>query len=556
MNGTKGDHEELAPKSKADSERNQNGTNEVEEEPLTIDDALDKIYKSVNIKLLLVFLTSVGTATQTPMQIYVVIFAGFIPYTEWSCLSEKCLTLLENSNATEEFYTSKTMCGNGLVARTDFEWTSERTSFSMDWDIYCDTEAKFSTISSFFFIGATVGLLVSTAIFDRFGRKNGAIVGNLIGATATLIGTWVPSIEIMLVVRIFQGVGMFIQLTGIYCWTLEMTPAHLRSFANGAIFSIWSVGYMLVTMFGYLIPTWNYIFTAVAILNYTLMIPVLIYPISPRFALVRGREEEAKKTLESFSRLCNNETSMETIKLTYKKRVQNYFQQVKDFKTYPTLRKETILGMICWFIVAVLFYGFSFGWNNISTEFYSGHMIAATGKFIGFAAAIPACNVFGRKRAILVILAIGLVSNLLAMPDVQLSQGWTLEYVACLIGNLSCSTAFGIIYLYSGELAPTTHRGMIMSLSSASARVGSYVGTYAGLLYAVADRRVPLAVFAGLTCIFMLAVFFLSDPTGRRIPETPRDVEVLSGNDGFLQILDDTEKEETTGKHDRISLTV
>ena len=511
--------------------------------PLTIDDAVDWIYNGVNIKLILVFLTATGTATQTPMQIYVTIFAGFIPYTEWTCVSDKCHDLLANSSDIKEFYSSSTMCDNNLVAGTDFNWTSDRTSFSVDWGIYCETEAKFSTISSFFFLGATLGLLGSSTVFDRFGRRNGAIAGNLIGATATLVGTWVPSYEVMLLIRVLQGVGMFIQLTGIYCWSIELTPTHLRSFANGSIMNIWSVGYMMITMFGYLIPTWNYIFLAVGILNYVLTIPLLIYPNSPRFTLVRGREEEAKRTLESFSQLCNNKKSMDTVDLTYKKRVQNYFEQVKDFKTYPTLRKETLLGIISWFIVAVLFYGFSFGWVRISSDLYTGHLAAAISKLVGYSSAIPACNWIGRKKTMLTILTVGLLSNFLAMPDVQITDYWTLEYVACLIGNLSCSAAFGVIYLYSGELAPTSHRGMILSLSSASARVGSFAGTYVGLLYTVTDRRVPLAVFAGITCIFMTAVFFLSDPTGRRIPETPLDVEILTGNRDFLHCDTRTDEE-------------
>ena len=516
--------------------------------PFTIDEVVDKIYKGMNIKLILVFITATATATQTPMQIYVTIFAGFIPYTQWKCISDKCQDLLERSDDSKQFYTSASMCDNKLVAGEDFEWTSERTSFSMDWGFYCGSEAKFSTISSFFFIGATLGLLVSTAIFDRFGRRNGAIVGNLIGATATLIGTWASSFEVLLMVRIFQGVGMFIQLTGIYCWSLELTPSHLRSLVTFSFMNIWAFGYLMVTVIGYLVPKWNYIFLTVAIINYVLTIPQLIYPISPRFALVRGREEEAKETLESFSRLCNNEISMDTVNLTYKERVQNYLQQLKDFKDYPTLRKETILGMIGWFIVAVLFYGFSFGWVRISSDLYLGHIAASTSKLVGYTACIPVCNWIGRKKCMLAILGIGLLSNFLAMPDVQINEFWTLEFVACLIGNLSCSSAFSLIYLYSGELAPTSHRGMVMSLSSASARVGSFTGTYVGYLYAVADRRVPLAVFAGLTCVFMAAVYFLSDPTGRRIPETPIDVEILTGNNGFLKLEDDREKRDQSNE--------
>ena len=521
------------------------------EGPYTIDEVVDKIYKDrMNIKLLLVFITATATATQTPMQIYVTIFAGFIPYTQWKCISDKCQDLLEKSDKNKDFYSSATMCDNKLVAGEDFKWTSDRTSFSMDWGFYCGTEAKFSTISSFFFIGATVGLLISTAIFDRFGRRNGAIVGNLVGATATLIGTWASSFEAMLVVRIFQGVGMFIQLTGIYCWALEFTPSHLRSLATGLIMNIWSFGYVIITLIGYLVTKWNYIFLIVAIINYILTIPQLIYPISPRFALVRGREDEAKKTLESFSRLCDNKISMDAVSLTYKERVQNFLQQLKDFKDYPTLRKETFLGMVGWFIVAVLFYGFSFGWVRISSDMYLGHLAASLSKFIGFSAPIPLCNWIGRKKCMMVILTIGFLSNILAMPDVQINEFWTLEFVACLIGKLCCSGAFGVIYLYSTELAPTSHRGMVMSLSSASARVGSFAGTYIGLLYSVADRRVPLAVFAGLTCVFMATVYFLSDPTGKRIPETPIDVEILSGNSGISKNGNEKGMEDQSGQQD------
>ena len=499
------------------------------EGPFTIDEVVDKIYKGINIKLILVFITATATATQIPMQIYVTIFAGFIPYTQWKCISDKCQDLLKKNDDSKKFYTSASMCDNKLVAGEDFEWTSERTSFSMDWGFYCDSEAKFSAISSFFFIGATIGLLISTAIFDRFGRKNWAFAGNLIGATATLVGAWTPSFEIMLVVRIFQGLGMYIQFTGIYCWVFEFIPSHLRSLATGSIMNIWTFGYVMITLIGYLVPKWNYIFLTVAIINYTLTIPQLVYPISPRFALVRGRENEAKKTLESFSRLCNNEISMDTVNLMYKERVQNFLQQVKDFKNYPTMRKETILGMIGWSIAAILFYGFAFGWVRISSDLYLGHLAASTIRFIGYTACIPVCDKIGRKKCMLAILALGLLSNLLAMLDVQINEFWTLEFIACLVGNLSCSAASGVIYLYTGELAPTSHRGMVMSLSSASARIGSFIGTFVGLLYSVADRRVPLAVFAGLTCIFMAAVYFLSDTTGRRIPETPIDVEILNG---------------------------
>ena len=141
------------------------------------------------------------------------------------------------------------------------------------------------------------------------------------------------------------------------------------------------------------------------------------------------------------------------------------------------------------------------------------------------------------------ILALALFSNFLAMLDVQISVEWSLEYVASLMGNLSCSAALGIMYLYSLELAPTSHRGMILSLCNASSRVGSFTGTYAGFLYAIVNRRVMFSLFAGLTCIFMTCVLFMSNPTGRRVPEIPEDVEMLTGLKVFVKPYGDAEEE-------------
>ena len=69
---------------------------------------------------------------------------------------------------------------------------------------------------------------------------------------------------------------------------------------------------------------------------------------------------------------------------------------------------------------------------------------------------------------------------------------------------------------------------MILCLSSSCARVGSFVGPYVNLLYVVADKRVSLALFAGLSVVASVVVWCLPDTTGRSVPETPRDMEILA----------------------------
>ena len=114
--------------------------------------------------------------------------------------------------------------------------------------------------------------------------------------------------------------------------------------------------------------------------------------------------------------------------------------------------------------------------------------------------------------------------NFIAMLNVDITDTWTIEQIASLLGSVATSGTFSMVYLYTGELAPTSHRGMIVCLSSSCARLGSIFGAYVSLLYGVTDRRVPLALFAGLSVCGCVAVLFLPDTTGKGIPETPKDV--------------------------------
>ena len=281
------------------------------EDSLSIHHAVDKIATKINFKMVMILIVALSTMYTTAGDTYITIFTGFIPYTEWECVSEKCFLFLDQANSTEEFYTEHSMCHHELVVGHDFNWTSSRTSFSMDWEIYCDNASKLTVASSFFFIGAFLGLLSFSAIFDQIGRKNGAIVGILISGVASLAGMWIPSYEGLLAIRIFQGFGQYINVTGVYCWLVEFSSSFFRESASAIICDAWAVGYIIIVAIGYFIPYWRYIFLTQGVIDIVTVIPLFLLPVSPRFSLVRGQEKQAKKTLESFSKICGNKTSFE-----------------------------------------------------------------------------------------------------------------------------------------------------------------------------------------------------------------------------------------------------
>ena len=68
----------------------------------------------------------------------------------------------------EEIYVRDNLCGTGdkstskgqLYVGEDFNWqTQGRTSFAVDWNLYCDSEYLRSIIKSIYFGGGWLGLL-------------------------------------------------------------------------------------------------------------------------------------------------------------------------------------------------------------------------------------------------------------------------------------------------------------------------------------------------------------------------------------------------------------
>ena len=519
--------------SAADSEGQSPNLDFKQKASLSLEDLVDRIFPRLNLKLFLLFLSALSTIFHAAAVTYVTALAGNIPYKDWVCVSEDCVSLFRAASAAGlegDFFSQKTICDNNLVAGTDFDWTTQKTTFTTDWNIYCKNEAKLSLISSIYFFGALFGLLCSTAIFDRIGRKRGALLGCVIVTMGTAASAAAPNYQTLLILRVLSGFGLLINYTGSYCWIIEFAPTHLRNLVSGCYNLGWTCSYVMMVVLGYLIDKWEHLYLAVSGLCVFSLAMFFITPLpeSPRFHLVRGRYEEAKKTLEYLSKISGHPISFGTVHLVYDKRVQNYFKQVKDFMKYPSMLKRSLLCMVGWFLAALITYAYTFGWSKIGSDLYTSYMFAALGGGLGYILSILVCRVLGRKRATLFFFGSVAVVNVIAMLDVDLSDTWTLEHVASLLGNVGILGAFAMLYLYTGELAPTSHRGMVMCLSSSCARVGSFIGPYVSLLYGVTDRKIPLALFAGLSVCAFVAVLFLPDTTGVGIPETPKDIEIVS----------------------------
>ena len=458
----------------------------------------------------------------------------------WTCKSEKCSNLTRTDpSLLDQFPCDITEIVDGkdqlVFGPSDIEWELDHTSFAVEFDLYCDVgsrQAQKTLLSSMFFPGALTGLLMGGYLYDHVGRRKTAVVAIACSFLVHLAGTFCHNFTFLLVIRFFQGFTEFLAATGMLVIQLELMPARYRNFINGSVHCAWGMGYSIAAAVGYFVIDWNYMFLATAFVGLAFRIHILIFvKESPRFFLVNNDVKNAKKSFEALAKLTTANLDLENIEIVdvgkTEERDQSIKQQLQELFIYPSLLKETLLVMVLWFFIAMFFYGFNFGWGKIVPDRYIGYIMSGVGTIIAALLAVPLIHFVGRRRAAMICHGLAALVCLLAIPEVPLGSGWTLESVFSLVGITLVSGCFSVIYLWTGEVAPTSHRGFAYGVGSGSARIGSFFGPYIfNNLAPATSKEVPFICLAAASFLCVLAAFLLVETGDKDIPCVAEDVEI------------------------------
>ena len=395
----------------------------------------------------------------------------------------------------------------------------------MEWGLTCSEENKLSTLRSVFFVGAFLGLLIGTVLFDKIGRRATTLLGITLTTLSCLAAVFVHSYYLMLPLRIVHGMGSFVTVTGVDLLSIELTPSKMRNFSQILNSLAWDFGAFIIIAIAYLVKNWHHMYLVQVLILAPTAIPIFLYPESPRFHLVKGKESEARDSFKKLSKIFNTQTVVMEAKLTYNDYKKDYFGQIKDFKRYPLMLKHTVILMTCWMIIGCVTYGLLFSWSKLGADIYSTLFYSRIGDVVARGTGLNylIIRLLGRKKAVIVTFAVlsGLFFLSVLSFGVRITETWDLDHVVCLFAAPVIGSVWDSVSLLSKELSPTSHQGMIYCLCSASARVGAFAGPYLILLYDVVDPRVVLSIFGGLTALSSVVASFNSDSTHKPIPLTP-----------------------------------
>ena len=225
--------------------------------------------------------------------------------------------------------------------------------------------------------------------------------------------------------------------------------------------SMWCIGYLMGALISYLITNWNYVFLFCSTILGLTAIPVILIIESPRFFMVRGDKDEARRAIWKLANHNGIKVKVEEIVIADEAHLDEEvatLQQLKELLSYPILVKETLIQMFVWFAISMSYYGFTFGWQEVIPDVYIGYILAAAGETTAYLLGSWLIAHWGRISSMVIFFLGCIITFLLAMNNLNLGRGWKFECVICLISSSFVSAAYSGIYLYTSELAPTSHR--------------------------------------------------------------------------------------------------
>lgn len=514
----------------------------VEQKLTTVEGVLDKLQQGLSARGLLILTLLLFAHPCTLYVVYYPNIGGYIPYSQWNCTSKECrdrITEFKSVNPDKSPINSDVLCGRfgdnntELVAGVDFVWemAEGRSTYAVDWDIYCSREYKGALLSSLYFVGGFFGLLIGSVTFDTLGRRTTLMLGYSTVGVCMLVTAGSPNIGFMMAVRILMGVGSYAGLSGLYVYIIENTSARWRAMVSSYIAVMWGLGSLIILpALGYLVHNWRWLAAAGGIQMLVAAACWLLVPNSPRQLMEnKGDKKAALVSLQHLARLLGKELRLEEIDLKSSEKegvtAPSYLDTLKDFIHFRELRIQLLIQMFQWMVIAFLYYGFVFSWSKLGKNIYWSYVFSGVAEIAASLLCWFGQEVLGRRLTIISFYAVGGASFLLALVPLSFgSDVLTLEQLMCLIGSMFVSGTWGTLYLYVAEQSPTTHRGKMSAICSIAARIGSFAGPQASLMFTW-NKTATLVFFAVLAISAGLLAFRLPETKGRTSPNTAQEVE-------------------------------
>lgn len=417
-------------------------------------------------------------------------------------------------------------------------------------------------------LGALVGAGAAGLISKAIGRKKSLIIAAVLFAISAW-GSGLPSIlpesiSLMVVFRILGGIAIGMASMNAPMYIAEISPADKR----GKLVTYYQmavvIGFFVVFLVTYFIGDgltesqnlsygWRYMFWSELVPALLFFLLLFNVPKSPRWLMIKGREEEAKNIL---TRIHGEEmANQEFVEIKESIQKEGKAVKVSIFKKslFPIVIIGTVISILQQFtgINAVLYYGadifeqaLGFGKEDILLQ----QILLATVNLLFTFVAMYTVDKLGRKP-LLIIGGFGMLIGFLMMGFTLYFSDYSqvnsaglptissLEGIISLIGILLFIASFAmsmgpIVWVLLSEIFPNKIRSAAMSIAVAAQWLANYFVSQTFPIVVESDANklqidggvwnnaLPYFIFSGFIVIIILFVWkFIPETKGKTLEE-------------------------------------
>ncbi|KAK4873306.1 hypothetical protein RN001_015335 [Aquatica leii] len=191
--------------------------------------------------------------------------------------------------------------------------------------------------------GAIVGSVIGAIILDVIGRKKSVLLTAIPFFTAWLMVAYGKSVSVLISARFVAGVADGLAFCAVPMYLGEIADPKIRGFLGSSCSVTWIFGMLLINILG------SYLSISIAAIISSVFPVILIVtfmwmPESPYYLIMKGRHEEAKKSLRIFKRVQDVDGELERLSIAVEEQNTNT-GKFFDLFTVKSNRKAVFIMM-------------------------------------------------------------------------------------------------------------------------------------------------------------------------------------------------------------------
>ncbi|CAI9729337.1 organic cation transporter protein-like [Octopus vulgaris] len=269
-------------------------------------------------------------------------------------------------------YSSTTENGNRTTQKCSswvYDKTNTHTSITSELNLVCDDAILAKHAFTFFFLGYLFAMVVCGILSDRFGRKKVIIVSLFLQGSTGIATAFISNIYAIYVLRFLTAIGGAGSFVPSVVFASEVSSVDSRMKSSIVIQVVFAVGLMITSLLTYFVRTWKPVVIIISVPSLVLGVAYVCFlDESPRWLLNKKRTKDANLILSNIAKL--NKTVLPQTEIVNISSSNNKKVEIWKMFTIPQLLKRTLIFILNWVIVSLVYYGLTLNVGKLYGNLY------------------------------------------------------------------------------------------------------------------------------------------------------------------------------------------